>query len=41
MWMFFQKPDVSIYEHGGFIFGLGILGMLDCLEQVDVYKFLS
>lgn len=36
-WIFYQKPDVPKYEHGGFLLALGLLGNLESFSPTDIY----
>ena len=40
-WILFNKPEISTYEHGGFLLGLGLLKQLDSLYATDVYQYMK
>ena len=39
-WIFYQRPEVPKNEHGGYLFGLGLLGFLDSFLPTDIYQYL-
>lgn len=39
-WIFYQRPETMEYEHGGFLFGLGLLGYLDSFSPTDLFQYL-
>lgn len=40
-WILFNKPSQPSYEHGGFLFGMGLLKQLDSLYATDVYQYMK
>ena len=40
-WILFNKPLQPSYEHGGFLFGMGLLKQLDSLYATDVYQYMK
>lgn len=40
-WIFYQKPESPRYDHGGFLFGLGMLGYLSSFLPTDIYQYLK
>jgi hypothetical protein len=40
-WIQFNKPNVLTYEHGGFLYALGLLKQLDSLYSTDIYHYMK
>ena len=39
-WIFYQRPETPKNDHGGYLFGLGLLGFLDSFLPTDIYQYL-
>ena len=40
-WILFNKPSTANYEHGGLLYGLGLLKQLDSLFSTDIYQYMK
>ena len=36
-----HKPPTPKSDHAGFLLALGLFGMLDCLQNTDIYQHLK
>jgi hypothetical protein len=40
-WITYQRSEAESHEHAGFIFALGLMGQLEALHELDIYRYLQ